>query len=314
MPNTFPNDQLMVRYLLGESLSETEQSELEALLFSGTDFVEQLQALELELVERYERGELGAHERGLFEKRFLNPPERRDLLTFVRTLSHIVEEQSKTSAVASVVAKKAFNSERTWLPRWNPFVGWSKRELVRAALLVAAVIPLGALIAVLDYPFSRDIAISPVTPTVVRREPPAVIPLGGPVAVLDYPLFTGHPSRRYTMEVRGLEFSDIHALRLEPRDIEFSDIQALRLQLPDISLGILDLEVEPRAMVESILQLPGGKQFLPKILRDKRTPLLMNLPAGTYLVRVAHPQLGRFAFPVEIAPGKIRRVVKTFAN
>jgi serine/threonine protein kinase len=76
--------------------------------------------------------------------------------------------------------------------------------------------------------------------------------------------------------------------------------------------GTLELQVEPWAYVESILQIPGDKQLLPKDFPDKRTPLNITLPAGTYSVRVAHPRLGGFEFPVEIAPGKRNRVVKTF--
>ena len=78
------------------------------------------------------------------------------------------------------------------------------------------------------------------------------------------------------------------------------------------SPGSLELQVEPWAEVESIVQLPGGKQFLPESLSDKRTPLSISLPGGTYSVRVAHPQLGGFEFPIEITPGKSNRVVKTF--
>jgi hypothetical protein len=80
----------------------------------------------------------------------------------------------------------------------------------------------------------------------------------------------------------------------------------------DSSPGSLQLQVEPWAEVESIAQVPGGKQFLPENLPDKRTPLSITLPGGTYTVRVAHPQLGGFEFPVEIAPGKANRVVKAF--
>ena len=76
--------------------------------------------------------------------------------------------------------------------------------------------------------------------------------------------------------------------------------------------GSLELQVEPWAEVKSILQLPGGKQFLPENLPDNRTPLSISLPGGTYSVRVAHPQFGGFEFAVEIVPGKSNRVVKTF--
>ena len=78
------------------------------------------------------------------------------------------------------------------------------------------------------------------------------------------------------------------------------------------SPGSLELQIEPWAEVESIVQLPGGKQFLPDNLPDKRTPLSIALPGGNYSVRVAHPRLGGFEFPVEIASGKPTRVVKAF--
>jgi serine/threonine protein kinase len=77
----------------------------------------------------------------------------------------------------------------------------------------------------------------------------------------------------------------------------------------DSGPGTLELDVYPWAEAVSITQVPGGKQFLQK---REVTPFSINLPGGTYAVRVTHPQLGAFEFTVKITPAKSNRVLKTF--
>jgi hypothetical protein len=81
------------------------------------------------------------------------------------------------------------------------------------------------------------------------------------------------------------------------------------LQTTESALGTLQLDVAPWAEVESIREVPGDKEFL----SEKRyTPFSMDLPPGTYRVRVVHPQFGDLEFPLEIVAGKPSRVLRSF--
>ncbi len=70
------NDQLVIRYLLGEA-SQQEQNQIEEQFFADDDFFEHLLAVEDELIDCYLRSELAPREREQFEKHFLASPEKR---------------------------------------------------------------------------------------------------------------------------------------------------------------------------------------------------------------------------------------------
>jgi anti-sigma factor RsiW len=74
MKSEWHNEDLLIRYLLGE-LSAEEQGRIEERFFTDEEFFEQLSALENELRYDYARGKLSGRHRELFEKRFLASPE-----------------------------------------------------------------------------------------------------------------------------------------------------------------------------------------------------------------------------------------------
>jgi hypothetical protein len=126
-----PNDQLLLRYLLGE-LSDQESAELEGQYFANTDTFEHLCALEDELIDRYVRGELSVRDRERFEKRFLSSPKHRQKIEFARSFFQYV-------------AKAPSPRKRIWrgITLWR-FALPKQAILVPAAVALAAAVGLGS--------------------------------------------------------------------------------------------------------------------------------------------------------------------------
>jgi hypothetical protein len=85
MKNRTHDDELMIKYLLGD-LSEEEQVEIEQRFLKDPAYLEQLQALEAELNDEYVRGELGARDQERWAQRFSTSGEWRGRVDFARTL------------------------------------------------------------------------------------------------------------------------------------------------------------------------------------------------------------------------------------
>src|SRR5215467_11173031 len=90
------NPELIVRYLLGEPVSDNQQAEIERRLFDDDEFLEEVQAIELQLMARYLRNDLSPREHELFESHFLLSQERRNALEFVRGLSNALDSAERT--------------------------------------------------------------------------------------------------------------------------------------------------------------------------------------------------------------------------
>jgi hypothetical protein len=112
------NPELIVRYLLGEPLSETEQAEIERRLFGNDEFLEEIQATELQLMARYLQNDLSPRERELFENHFLLSQERRNALEFVRGLSNALHSGGKSHEAESEIHETSLNGSRyfPWMP------------------------------------------------------------------------------------------------------------------------------------------------------------------------------------------------------
>ena len=85
MNNEHGNEQLLVKYLLGQ-LSREEELQVEEGYFVNDELHEELQAVEIDLIDRYVRNELSKDERERFEKRFLAAPDRVQDVMFAKTL------------------------------------------------------------------------------------------------------------------------------------------------------------------------------------------------------------------------------------
>jgi hypothetical protein len=79
------NEQLMVRYLLGE-LPEAEQLRLEERFFTDAAAYEQMLALEDELMYDYLQGEMEPSQQARFERRFLASQEGRERAAFAQAM------------------------------------------------------------------------------------------------------------------------------------------------------------------------------------------------------------------------------------
>lgn len=125
------NEELLVRYLLGE-LSEEEETRLEDRYCADDDLHEHLQAVELELIDRYVNNELSKTEQERFEEYFLSVPERLQEIEFARAF----KAYAARATVAGPV-KKPEASQRLLRPRFTP---------LRFALLALIVVGLGLFI------------------------------------------------------------------------------------------------------------------------------------------------------------------------
>src|SRR5215471_7078335 len=116
--DTILNPELIVRYLLGDFLSESKQTEIELHLFGDDEFLEELQAIELQLMARYLRNDLSPRERELFESHFLLSQERRIALEFVRGLSNALDSGKQTHEAEPETHERSLSS-RNSLPKLN---------------------------------------------------------------------------------------------------------------------------------------------------------------------------------------------------
>ena len=92
------NEGFIVRYLLGD-LSEQEQVEVEDRAFSDADFLQNILAVEADLIDEYVRGGLYQNERRQFETRFLASSERRQKVDFAKALARVTGESVATETV-----------------------------------------------------------------------------------------------------------------------------------------------------------------------------------------------------------------------
>ena len=85
------NEGFIVRYLLGD-LSEQEQIEVEDRAFSDPYYLQNILAVEADLIDEYVRGGLLENQRRQFETRFLASSERRQKVEFARALARVAGE------------------------------------------------------------------------------------------------------------------------------------------------------------------------------------------------------------------------------
>ncbi len=97
------NEELIVQYLLGE-LPEKQQVEIEDLAFQDELYLQNILAVENDLIDEYIRGEIPSNKRQRFESHFLASAERRSKVAFARALSAASES----------------NAPEVIPPRWTP--------------------------------------------------------------------------------------------------------------------------------------------------------------------------------------------------
>src|SRR5215468_4380285 len=130
IPATPFNEELIVRYLLGE-LAEKEQVEVEDQAFGDEQYMQAVLAVESDLIDEYVRGEIPRNRIKQFEKHFLGSAERRDKVEFARALATVTAEHEAPPAapVASI---------RLTPPRENVFLAFLRSLQPAAAFSLAA--------------------------------------------------------------------------------------------------------------------------------------------------------------------------------
>jgi hypothetical protein len=128
------SDRTIVRYLLGES-SPQEQTRIEERYFSEPNFLEQVVAVETDLIDAYVRHELTTNERERFENYFLVSHDRRERVEIAEALLTRLAEAPVSSPAPATEAP---------LPR-HPFFallrpeGLALRFALAGAVLAAVV-------------------------------------------------------------------------------------------------------------------------------------------------------------------------------
>jgi hypothetical protein len=105
MKQTTDNEELMVKYLLGE-LPEKEQLQLEERFFTDDEYYQQLLALEDELMYDYAAGGLSPEQRVKFERRYLDSPQARQKAELAEAVLNKVAEASARRAPARVAEER----------------------------------------------------------------------------------------------------------------------------------------------------------------------------------------------------------------
>src|SRR5262249_53417542 len=93
-------EQLMTRYLLGAA-TEEQCVEVEERFLRDAEYLEQLRALECEIIDDYARGEMPSPERRSFERRALASPQGRQQVARARKLQAQLDQIAAEVRVAS---------------------------------------------------------------------------------------------------------------------------------------------------------------------------------------------------------------------
>src|SRR5262249_52331960 len=136
------NEKLIIRYLLGD-LPDDEQIRLEDRAFSDHQYMQNVLAVEGDLIDDYLRGSLSEHERRQFESRFLVSHERRQKVEFARALAKVASK----SAVTKTVRRSVIDlTPASW---WGSFIDLLRNANLAVKLPLAA----AALVLVIGFPW-----------------------------------------------------------------------------------------------------------------------------------------------------------------
>ena len=119
------SEDLIVRYLLGD-LPEEELTAIEDRAFRDRQYLQNIVAVENDLIDEYVRGELTDSERRQFERRFLASAERRRKVEFARSLASVTTE-------LAVIEKDARPARTPATVTWSSALGAFLRGLNPAA-------------------------------------------------------------------------------------------------------------------------------------------------------------------------------------
>lgn len=131
------------RYLLGE-LTEEERAQVKERLFLNSDYFQQLQAAEDDLIDDYVYEELSVADRESFETHFLSQPGRHEDLKFAQALKMYISTEAPPSSAISAAAvaihpPPTTKSKVMFLPFLRNFSNLARLSLAAATLIILAV-------------------------------------------------------------------------------------------------------------------------------------------------------------------------------
>jgi anti-sigma-K factor RskA len=108
------------QFLLG--LLETERAEqIESRIFAESDFAEEVQIVESELITDYRKGNLTPEERSIFERKYLASPANRRAVEYENTFSEFLHRERATKAslpeTSTPPAPQKEPEQKSWLAR-----------------------------------------------------------------------------------------------------------------------------------------------------------------------------------------------------
>jgi hypothetical protein len=103
------NKDVLVRYLLGD-LSQFDRERLEKECLADDELLEELHAVENDLMDSYVRGDLSANRQRQFEEKFLNSPERCERLEVAKLLM----DPAVRARVATIPTQSQKKPGRGW--------------------------------------------------------------------------------------------------------------------------------------------------------------------------------------------------------
>jgi len=206
-------DELLIRrYLLGR-LPESEANSLEEQCFADPESLEQVSAVESDLVDAYACGRLPPEDRASFERHYLTSPPHREALANARALLAAARRASRPPAAAlprwSVAAAVVLSLAAGWLWRSLPVAGRETAERPAAAATGAPSTTPGTVPPVLRPAVVQTYALSPTLVRGSSPRPPLRAAPGTDEIVLQLERESGDASgeRRgpLTVEVRTVE-------------------------------------------------------------------------------------------------------------
>jgi hypothetical protein len=135
------DDRHLVKYLLGE-LGEDEANQIEEEYFVNYPLVEQLRAVEEDLIEDYVQNRLSRKDRRTFEHGYLTTVERQERVRFARGFVAVLRKTS-----ASVTVSTAEVPREPW---WKAVSAWIRVNKLVFGLAIALLILAGAVGVILE--------------------------------------------------------------------------------------------------------------------------------------------------------------------
>jgi hypothetical protein len=145
MQRTKEQDERMARYLLGD-LPEEEAMAVEQEYFADPEKLEEVWAVENDLVDRYVRNRLSRADRELFERGYLRSPKHRERVAVAGKLAAAAERQGAEEGAARRLSEPVSSGRRGWAAVGDGLKGRSGLKLGWYGLAAATLLIFAGLV------------------------------------------------------------------------------------------------------------------------------------------------------------------------